>query len=161
MSRATDKAIPTGAPSLAFSEVSNAPIRKASRREFLKLGAVSGASLLLGFRLGDVAKAVAAGVPEAAGKDFAPNAFVEINPGGEVRLWAARSEMGQGVRTALVMILADELDADWAQVKVVQADFDAKYGDMTTGGSMSVRSSWDPLRKAGAAARAMLIGAAA
>ncbi len=161
MSRATDKTNSARRAFACIPKIPIPPIRKASRREFLKLGAVSGASLLLGFRLGDAAKAFASGVPEAAGKDFAPNAYVEINPGGEVRLWAARSEMGQGVRTALVMILAEELDADWAQVKVVQADFDAKYGDMTTGGSMSVRSSWDPLRKAGAAARAMLIGAAA
>ena len=64
--------------------------------------------------------------------------------------------MGQGVRTALAMILAEELDADWARVTVKQADFDTKYGDMTTGGSASVRSSWDPLRKAGATARDML-----
>ncbi|MGH9756799.1 MAG: twin-arginine translocation signal domain-containing protein, partial [Candidatus Acidiferrales bacterium] len=106
MSRAADKAIPTGTASRPFAEESNPSIRKPSRRDFLKLGAVSGASLLLGFRLGDAASAAGETPAGAAGKDFAPNAYVEIDPGGEVRLWAARSEMGQGVRTALVMILA-------------------------------------------------------
>ena len=161
MREAAGKAINTSTAKNSLSENLNSSIRKPSRREFLKLGAVGGASLLLGFRLGDAASAAGGIAPEAASKDFAPNAYIEIDPGGEVRLWAARSEMGQGVRTSLVMILAEELDADWARVKVVQADFDAKYGDMTTGGSMSVRSSWDPLRKAGATARAMLVSAAA
>jgi isoquinoline 1-oxidoreductase beta subunit len=127
-----------------------------SRRDFLKLGAAAGASLLLAFHWPP------AGVSAAATDAFAPNAFVEITPAGAIRLVAARSEMGQGVRTSLVMILAEELDADWSRVTVLQGDWDmAKYGDQTTGGSMSVRSSWDPLRQAGATARAMLISAAA
>src|SRR5262249_32988716 len=93
----------------------------------------------------------------------APNAYIQIDPNGEIRLIAARSEMGQGVRTSLLMILAEELDADWSKIRVEQAvaTADAKYGDMTTGGSQSVRGSWDPLRQAGAAAREMLITAAA
>jgi isoquinoline 1-oxidoreductase beta subunit len=127
-----------------------------TRRDFLKSGAAGSASLVIGFYLPGIASAAA-----AAGKTFAPNAFVEIDPNGEVRLWVARSEMGQGPRTSMTMILAEELDADWSHVKVVQADFDAKFGDMTTGGSASVRSSWDPLRKAGASARDMLVTAAA
>ena len=99
----------------------------------------------------------------ALGADSAiePNAFITIEPGGEIRLVITRSEMGQGVRTSLAMILAEELDADWARVRVVQGDCDPKYGDMTTGGSMSIRSTWDPLRKAGASARDMLLTAAA
>ena len=131
---------------------------RVSRRDFLKTGAVGGASLVVGFYWGP-APAEAA----EAGGDFAPNAYIQIDPSGEIRLVAARSEMGQGVRTSLLMILAEELDADWSKIKVEQAvaTSDAKYGDMTTGGSQSVRSSWDPLRQAGAAARAMLIAAAA
>jgi len=131
---------------------------RVSRRDFLKTGAVGGASLVVGFHWGP-APAVAA----EAGGDFTPNAYIQIDPSGEIRLVAARSEMGQGVRTSLLMILAEELDADWSKIKVEQAvaTSDAKYGDMTTGGSQSVRSSWDPLRQAGAAARAMLIAAAA
>lgn len=130
-----------------------------SRREFLTAGAAGSAGLVIGFYLPAIAKAASAS--GAASGNFAPNAYVEINPSNEVRLVAARSEMGQGVRTSLIMILAEELDADWDHIKIVQADLDPKYGDMTTGGSMSVRSSWDPLRKAGATARSMLVSAAA
>src|SRR6476660_8597215 len=73
----------------------------------------------------------------------------------------ARSEMGQGVRTALPMILAEELEADWKQIEVEQAGASTLYGDQTTGGSASIRTTWDPMRKAGAVAREMLISAAA
>ena len=116
---------------------------------------------MIGFYWG--ASPLAASAASDASKDFAPNAYIEIHSSGEIRLTAARSEMGQGVRTSMTMILAEELDADWSRIKVEQAiaTSDAKYGDMTTGGSQSVRSSWDPLRQAGAAARDMLISAAA
>jgi isoquinoline 1-oxidoreductase subunit beta len=127
-----------------------------TRRDFLKTTSAGGAGLLIGFHLTGALPADA-----ATASDFAPNAFIAISPEGEIRLVIARSEMGQGVRTSLAMILAEELDADWASVKIEQADCDAKYGDMTTGGSMSIRSSWDPLRKAGASARDMLLTAAA
>ena len=141
---------------------------ESTRREFLKTGTLAGASLVIGFHLparmtqqGGSSGKDAAGTKDSARGDFQPNAFIEIKPSGEIFLEVARSEMGQGVRTSLAMILAEELDADWARVTVRQADFDAKYGDMTTGGSASVRSSWDPLRKAGATARDMLMSAAA
>jgi isoquinoline 1-oxidoreductase subunit beta len=135
-----------------------ARIEKPSRREFLKFTAAGGAGLVLGIYTPGVSAFVSG---PADSNDFIPNAYVEISPSNEVRLWVARSEMGQGVRTGLMMILADELDADWPKLKIEQGNWDLKYGDMTTGGSFSVRSSWDPLRQAGAAARAMLISAAA
>lgn len=125
-----------------------------TRRDFLKIGAAGGASLIVGFYLPSSAEGV-------AGRNFGPNSFLEIDPHGDIRLWVARSEMGQGVRTSMAMILAEELDADWSRVKVVQADLDSKYGDMTTCCSLSVSTQWDPLRKAGAAARDMLLTAAA
>jgi isoquinoline 1-oxidoreductase subunit beta len=125
-----------------------------TRRNFLKTGAAGTAGLLVSFYLPP------RGV-EAAEENFAPNAFIEIRSNGDILLWVARSEMGQGPRTSLAMILAEELDADWARVKVEQADLDPKYGDETTGGSLSIRSSWDPLRQAGATARVMLVTAAA
>ena len=78
-----------------------------------------------------------------------------------MKIWCGKSEMGQGVRTALPMIVAEELCCDWRRVQVVQADLDPKYGDQLTGGSLSVRTSYDNLRKAGAAAREMLFSAAA
>jgi isoquinoline 1-oxidoreductase beta subunit len=130
-----------------------------SRRDFLKTGAVAGASLVVGFYL--PASLHAKVFAEKAEAEFAPNAFIEIHSNGDIFLTVARTEMGQGVRTSMAMILAEELDADWSRVRVKQADFDLKYGDMTTGGSASVRSSWDPLRKAGASARDMLLSAAA
>jgi isoquinoline 1-oxidoreductase subunit beta len=131
-------------------------VTNTSRREFLKSSAAGSAGLLLAF----YAPALAA-TPNAPEPDFKPNAYITIDPRGDVRLVVTRSEMGQGVRTALAMILAEELDADWSRVKIEQGDCDPQYGDMTTGGSMSIRSTWDPLRKAGACARDMLLTAAA
>ncbi len=97
-----------------------------------------------------------------AGKEvFSPNAYLRITPDNKVTIVVARSEMGQGVRTALPMILAEELEADWKQIEIEQAGASTLYGDQTTGGSASVRTTWDPMRKAGAAAREMLISAAA
>jgi isoquinoline 1-oxidoreductase beta subunit len=129
-------------------------LTRVTRRDFLKAGAAGSASLLIGFYL-PVHGA------EATGENFAPNALIEIRPNGDIHLWVARSEMGQGPRTSLAMILAEELDADWSRVKVEQGDLDSKFGDQTTGGSLSIRSTWDPLRQAGATARAMLVTAAA
>src|SRR2546428_11023876 len=97
----------------------------------------------------------------AAREPFKPNAWMEIRPDGAVTIWTGRSEMGQGVRTAMPMILAEELEADWTRVRVAQADADPAHGDQFTVGSRSVRSGFEPLRKAGAAAREMLIAAAA
>ncbi len=127
-----------------------------SRREFLKSSAAGGTGLLLAFYVPAFAPA-----QDAPEQPFKPNAYIAIDPQGDIRLVVTRSEMGQGVRTALAMILAEELDADWSRVKIEQGDCDPVYGDMTTGGSMSIRSTWDPLRKAGASARDRLLTAAA
>ncbi|OLC76136.1 MAG: hypothetical protein AUH78_07450 [Gemmatimonadetes bacterium 13_1_40CM_4_69_8] len=130
-----------------------------NRREFLKTGAAAGASLVIGLYLPtfDPSASHAA----AAREPFKPNAWIEIRPDSSVIIWTGRSEMGQGVRTAMPMIVAEELEADWTRVRVAQADADPAYGDQFTVGSRSVRSGFEPLRKAGAAAREMLIGAAA
>src|SRR5258707_9240572 len=90
-----------------------------------------------------------------------PSVYVAIDTDATAYIVAHRSEMGNGVRTALPRIVADELDADWARVKVVQATGDEKYGDQDTDGSHSVVSFFVPLREAGATARLMLIRAAA
>jgi len=130
-----------------------------TRRKFLKAGATTGAALVVGFYLPPLG---AASDPAQSGAALAPNAFVRVESDGSVTVWAARSEMGQGVRTSLPMILAEELDADWTRIRVAGADLDpAKYGDQGTGGSLSVRNSWEPLRRAGATARDMLLTAAA
>jgi len=124
-----------------------------SRREFVAAGVAAGAGLVVGFYLPH---------RQSSGKAvFSPNAYLRITPDNKITIVVARSEMGQGVRTALPMILAEELEADWKQIEVEQAGASTLFGDQTTGGSASVRTTWDPMRKAGAAAREMLISAAA
>ena len=123
-----------------------------SRREFLAIGAAAGAGLVIGFYLPHGSR---------PGNEFSPNAYLKIAPDGKITVVVARSEMGQGVRTSLPMILAEELEADWKQIAIEQAGASTLFGDQTTGGSASVRTTWDPMRKAGAAAREMLISAAA
>jgi CO/xanthine dehydrogenase Mo-binding subunit len=125
-----------------------------SRRAFLKTSTAVGTGLVIGFYLPSRGQAE----EQAA---FSPNAYLTITPEGKITIVVARSEMGQGVRTSLPMILAEELEADWTQIEIVQAGASTLFGDQTTGGSASVRSTWDPMRKAGAQAREMLISAAA
>ncbi len=131
-----------------------------SRRQFLQTSAVATAGLVIGFRF-----PLAAEGAEAAG-EFMPNAFLRIAPSGRVTVIVGRTEMGQGVYTALPMIVAEELDADWTQVSVESAPAAPAYNHTVfriqiTGGSTSVWSEYDQLRKAGASARAMLVSAAA
>jgi isoquinoline 1-oxidoreductase subunit beta len=126
-----------------------------SRRDFLVAGVAAGAGLVIGVYLPH--RTGSLGAAEA----FAPNAYLKITPDDKVTVVVARSDMGQGVRTSLPMILAEELEADWSKIAIEQAGASTLYGDQTTGGSASIKSLWDPMRKAGAAAREMLISAAA
>ena len=128
-----------------------------SRRRVLQ-GALAG-GLVLGLRVGGIAAASAAETQSAPA--FEPNVYVSIAPSGKITLIVHRSEMGTGVKTSLAMILADELEADWKAVRIVQAQADKKYGDQNTDGSRSIRQFFTPLRQAGAAARQMLTTAAA
>jgi isoquinoline 1-oxidoreductase beta subunit len=131
-----------------------------SRREFLRTGVTGGAALVVGFRLS--ASAFADQAAEQEKKTPSPfDAWVRITPDNRVTLILGKSEMGQGIMTALPMILAEELCVDWKNVKVEQAPTNPKIYDLGTGGSGSVAGSWLPLRRAGAAAREMLIAAAA
>ncbi|MGF6612674.1 isoquinoline 1-oxidoreductase beta subunit [Paraburkholderia sp. WSM4175] len=133
-----------------------------SRRGVLK-GTLAG-GVVLGLQIGGAGTAFAASVLSSANGAkgaFAPNVYVSVAPSGEIILVVHRSEMGTGIRTSLAMILADELDADWNAVKVVQAQGDAKYGDQNTDGSRSIRQFFQPLREAGGTARQMLVAAAA
>jgi len=132
------------------------------RRDFLKVGAAAGGGLVLGFHLPFGGEAVA----RAAGKPFAPNAFIRIGADDLVTVVVGKAEMGQGVFTALPMLIAEDLEADWTKVRVESAPVDPAYnhpafGMQMTGGSTSVWSSWEQMRKAGATAKAMLIAAAA
>lgn len=101
--------------------------------------------------------------PVVRGDAFAPSAYLAVEPGGEVVIWLVRSEMGQGVETALPMLIAEELDADWHRVRIERAVVDGRfdYGPMATVASASISSTWIELRRAGAAARHMLMAAAA
>ncbi len=127
----------------------------ASRRTFLKTAALSGAALMVGFNNRRLF-----GAETAQAAPFKPNGWVRIDSGGTVTLTISKSEMGQGVRTALAMILADELGADWSRIKIVQASPNAEFTDLGTGGSGSMEDGW-MMRRAAAAARAMLTTAAA
>jgi isoquinoline 1-oxidoreductase beta subunit len=131
-----------------------------TRRQFLATGTAGGVALVVGFRLS--AKAFASQAQDQEKKTPNPfDAWVRINTDGRVTLILGKSEMGQGIMTALPMILAEEVCVNWNTVKVQQAPTNPKIYDLGTGGSGSVAGSWLPLRRAGAAAREMLIAAAA
>ncbi len=134
-----------------------------TRRAFVATGVSAGGALVIGFflRRDYVAGAAksAASVPKAAVNPF--DAWVHIGQDGRVRLIVAKSEMGQGIKTTLPMILADELDVDWQSVEVQQAETRTDiYPHLGTGGSTSVPTTYMDLRRAGATAREMLISAA-
>ena len=133
----------------------SAEARGLSRRELLKAGAAG--VLLVSFKLP---------VAQAANDTFAPNAFIRVGDDDVITLVMPQVEMGQGIYTTVAMILADELDADFNKVVLQHAPpskdyINPAFGVQATGGSSSVRAFWDPLRKAGASARAMLVEAAA
>lgn len=141
------------------------PVAPATRRSFLKGLAAAGGALVIGVHL-DPRLALAEGAPAAAAP--MPNAFVRIAPDNTVTVLLKHVDMGQGVTTGLPTIVAEELDADWSQMRAAFAPADAKlYNNLAfgpvqgTGGSTSVANSWEQLRRAGAAARAMLVAAAA
>ena len=99
---------------------------------------------------------------ETAAADFSPNAFIYLESNGNLMVKSGRCEMGQGISTALPSVVVDEMEANWDYVRVEQAEGDIdKYGSQATGGSASIRTQYIPMRKAGAAAKEMLIAAAA
>ncbi|RDV24463.1 xanthine dehydrogenase family protein molybdopterin-binding subunit [Alteromonas aestuariivivens] len=128
------------------------------RRQFLKQ--VSGtAGLTLGVAMLPASRVV--GASDVVGEALSPNLFVTLEPNGDVNITCHRSEMGQQIRTAVAQIIADELEADWQRVTVLQAKGDPAYGDQNTDGSRSVRRNMERLRQAGATAALMLRRAAA
>jgi isoquinoline 1-oxidoreductase beta subunit len=134
------------------------------RRTFLKTTAVAGGGLMIGGYL-PTALGRSAGTLEAAGS-FEPNIWLKVNSDDTVRIMLTQLEMGQGVMTSMPMLVAEELDMDWAKIKTEWTPADARYGNpnfggqQLTAGSNSVRGMWKILRSAGAAARAMLVTAA-
>lgn len=128
-----------------------------SRRDFLKRSVAAGMGLTL------VADSNLAIFAQSAPAVFRPSAYLQITPQNEVHIWVVRQEMGQGVRTSLPMVVADELGADWKQVRLIQASTTPEFANirLRTSGSGSAAGTWMPLRRAAATAREMLLIAAA
>ena len=126
-----------------------------TRRDFIKYSGLSTAGIAFGVYISSAEKLLAQDMV------FKPNIWLQIDKNGFITITMHRTEMGQKVWTALPMIVAEELEADWSKVKVIQGDLNDKFGSQVTGGSASVRTSYEKLRKAGATAREMLITAAA
>ncbi|MDH3613105.1 MAG: molybdopterin-dependent oxidoreductase [Gammaproteobacteria bacterium] len=134
-------------------------IEHISRREFLQRTGKAGGGLVLALTLTSACQPGEEDIADTS--SVAPNVYVNIRNDGIVEIYCHRSEMGQGIRTCLPQIIADEMDADWDRIELIQALGDEKYGDQNTDGSTSIRRHFDLLRTAGASAREMLIAAAA
>lgn len=141
-----------------------------SRRDFIKLVGAAGGGLILGVYLDACASdapIVAAVTPLSPTStphppfNWAPNFYLKMDQDGILTIYAFRSEMGQGIRTAIAMLTAEELDVDWSSVRIEQSITDSKYGDQLTGGSVSISQCYMRTRLAGATARQMLVQAAA
>jgi isoquinoline 1-oxidoreductase beta subunit len=141
-----------------------------TRRDFIKLVGAAGGSLVLAVYLDACASdspipvTVTPLSPTSTARppvNWAPNLYLKMDQDGILTIYAFRSEMGQGIRTAIAMLIAEELDVDWSSVRIEQAPADSKYGDQLTGGSASISNYYSILRLAGAVARQMLVEAAA
>ena len=141
------------------------PNERVNRRQFLRATAIVGGGVLLASYLEPFSAAAALAEPPggaSGGTDFIPNAYIRIAPSGIVTITAKNPEIGQGVKTMLPMLIAEELDVDWKDVRIEQAPLDTtKFQAQFAGGSTATPINWLPMRRVGAAARAMLVSAAA
>ena len=129
-------------------------IQKIKRRNFLKITSLTSSGLVLGFPIA-LAKATATDIV------FAPNGFLKIGSDGSIIIFAKNPEIGQGVKTSFPMIIAEELEVDWQQIEVQQANYNQSFKGQFAGGSTAIKTNWETLRKAGASAKEMLVHAAA
>lgn len=133
-----------------------------SRRQFFRLSGFAGGGLVLGLAVGGSRKAVAQDAQAQASEAIEFSPYVQIRPDGRVNIFSKNPECGQGIKTGLPLIIADELDCAWEDVDVLQADIDIeRYGTQFAGGSFSTPMNWMAMRQAGATARAMILDAAA
>ncbi len=140
--------------------MSSTPTSPVSRRDFLRVTAIAGGGLLIASYLEPLNAAAAVG--QGAAGDASLNAFIRITPDGLVTIIAKNPEVGQGIKTMLPMLIAEELDVEWTQVRVEQGDLDTKnFQGQVAGGSTATPNNWLPMRRVGAAARAMLVATAA
>jgi len=133
--------------------------KKVNRRSFLHVTALAGGGMMIGltFKPAALAQGQGKGAPPPPPN---PVNYVKIAPDGTVTIMAKNPEVGQAIRTMLPMLIAEELDADWKNVKIEQTDFDdTKYQGQIAGGSTATPTNWVPMRQVGAAARAMLVAA--
>jgi isoquinoline 1-oxidoreductase beta subunit len=139
-------------------------LENASRRSFLRTSALASGGLVLGFYLDEAnsaSKRVAKPSAISESSTFKPNAFIRIAPNGIVTLISKQPEIGQGIKTSLPMIIAEELEVNWRDVVIVQGDLDPVYGSQSAGGSRSTPTNYEEFHRLGATARTMLISAAA
>lgn len=135
-------------------------LTKTSRRNFIKIAAATGGGLMLGFHWSESSAGIK--VLRSPAENITFNSYLQLSPDGIITLFSPNPELGQNVKTSFPLIVAEELDADWSHVRVVQAPLDTKRFDrQVTGGSGAIPHSWERLRKAGATARQMLLEAAA
>ncbi|MGD0907736.1 MAG: molybdopterin cofactor-binding domain-containing protein [Candidatus Acidiferrales bacterium] len=132
------------------------------RRSFLRFSAIAGGGLLVAAYIEPFTKAIAQEHGPQTAQSYIASAFVKFMPNGGVTIYSKNPEIGQGIKTSLPMIIAEELDVDWKDVTVEQADFDeARFGRQRSGGSGGTPSNFEPLRQVGAATRSMFVAAGA
>src|SRR5687768_6015963 len=139
-------------------------LQKTSRRNFMKLLATASGGLVIGFNWSNAEGSSMEVLKDAAiaADNINFNSYLSISPDGIITIFSPNPELGQNIKTSFPMIVAEELEADWSKVKVLQAPLDTKrFERQVTGGSGAIPHSWERLRKAGATARHMLVEAAA